>query len=140
MIPLLLFAAMLSQADSQGPLATVQALMDGLAAHDAAKIKSLFTPDGRLILVAGDKVVFNVTGEEFGQRVAAGKDEVLERLRNPKVDIRGTIASVWSEYDFYRAGKLNHCGIDAFLLLKTADGWKIFSGESTVEKEGCPAN
>jgi hypothetical protein len=140
MIPLLLFASMLVQAGSQGPLATVQALMDGMAAHDAAKIKSLFTPDGRLILVAGDKIVFNVTGEEFAQRVSGGKDEILERLRNPKVDIRGSIASVWSEYDFLRAGKLNHCGIDAFLLLKTDEGWKIFSAESTVEKEGCPAS
>ena len=139
MLPLLLLAALLSPHEPQSPLAVVQALMDGMAAHDAARIRPLFTPGARLVLVADGKVVLDVTGDEFARRAAAGRDEILERLRNPKVEVRGAIASVWSEYDFLRAGARTHCGIDAFLLLKTPAGWKIFSAESTVEKEGCPA-
>ena len=137
----LLAAPAFAENESKAVLAPVQAVMDGLAAHDAERIKAAFTPDGRVVLVAGDKVVFNVTADEFAQRVTTNKEaEVLERLRNPQVQIRGRIAAVWSEYDFLRSGKLSHCGIDAFLLLKGDDGaWKILSIESTVEREGCPA-
>ncbi len=51
--------------------------------------------------------------------------------------MRGKIANVWAEYDFHSNGKFAHCGIDTFLLLKTDEGWKIFSLTYTMETHGC---
>jgi hypothetical protein len=53
------------------------------------------------------------------------------------VSIRGRIAEVWGEYEFWSDGKFNHCGIDSVNLLKTAEGWKIASIVFTTETTGC---
>jgi len=51
--------------------------------------------------------------------------------------IHKEIAVVWTKYDFHREGKFSHCGVDAFNLIKTQEGWKISGIFYTVEKEGC---
>jgi hypothetical protein len=56
-----------------------------------------------------------------------------ERIWNPEVRVHGLIATVWAPYDFWTDGKFSHCGIDAFDLIKTADGWKISGGTFTME-------
>ena len=43
------------------------------------------------------------------------------------------IATVWTPYDFWIDGKFSHCGIDAFDLVKTDEGWKIAGGSYTLE-------
>jgi len=60
---------------------------------------------------------------------------VRERMWNPEVRIRGFIASVWTPYDFWSDGKFSHCGVDAFNLIKTDEGWRIAGGTYTVERE-----
>ena len=134
----LLAGASLWAGDEQEILATVQGTFDGMAAHDAARVSATLTPDARVLLANSEKILLNVTGEEFAQRVTAYKEEVLERMRNPKVQVRGRVASVWAEYEFLTGGKFSHCGIDGFQLVKTEAGWRIFSIVSTIEKEGCP--
>jgi len=45
---------------------------------------------------------------------------------------------VWASYAFYLGKKFNHCGVDAFHLVKSEDGeWKIFHLADTGQKEGC---
>jgi len=56
---------------------------------------------------------------------------------DPNVLIHKEIAVVWAKYDFHREGKFSHCGVDAFNLVKTPEGWKISGIIYTVEKEGC---
>jgi hypothetical protein len=57
---------------------------------------------------------------------------------DPDVRIHGAIAVVWTRYDFWVDGKFSHCGVDAFDLVKTAEGWRIAGGVYTVERTGCP--
>lgn len=133
----LLAGAAMWAGDEREILVAVQGTFDGMAAHDAAKVKATLTPDARVLLANSEKVLLNVTGEEFAQRVTAHKDEVLERMRDAKVQVRGRVASVWAEYEFLAGGKFSHCGIDAFQLVKTEAGWRIFSIVSTIEREGC---
>jgi hypothetical protein len=140
---LVLFAALplgLSAADSgeeNAILATVQRVFDSMAAHDGAAIRSAMTADARITPIRCDEPGAAVSVEQFAHGVEVNHSRLLERMWAPKVMVRGRLASVWSEYDFHRDGKFTHCGIDAFLLVKTADGWKISSIAYTAETEGC---
>jgi hypothetical protein len=123
--------------EEKAVLAAVQTLFDGMAAHDAAMIKSAMVAEARLIGVRGDQPARNVSRDEFAQSIAANKSRLLERIWEPKVLVRGRIAMVWAEYDFHTDGKFGHCGVDSFLMLKTAEGWKTTEISYTVETEGC---
>ena len=70
--------------------------------------------------------------------LASVRDDLLERMWAPKVFCHERIAVVWTSYDFHRNRQFSHCGVDAFTLIKTEQGWKIASIVYTVEKNGCP--
>lgn len=57
-----------------------------------------------------------------------------ERGFRPTVHVSGPLAVVWMPYDFYRDGKWSHCGVDAFTLLRTANGWRIATLSWSVEQ------
>ncbi|RZJ65854.1 MAG: nuclear transport factor 2 family protein [Flavobacterium sp.] len=48
-----------------------------------------------------------------------------ERLLSWKIEQDGSMAHVWTPYEFYIDGKLSHKGVNSFSLFKAADGWKI---------------
>lgn len=63
----------------------------------------------------------------------------LERWTgDPTVLIRGPIAVVWGEYEFWIDGKFSHCGVDSADLAKVGGEWKIANWMWTVETENCP--
>jgi len=64
--------------------------------------------------------------------------EIDERFYDPKVEVSGPLASVWTEYDLYVGGEFRHCGVDAFHLALTGDGWKIVHLADTRVREACP--
>lgn len=118
-------------------LAAVQTIFDGMTAHDAGMIASGMTADARLMAMRGDRPGTSVARDQFVQSVAANPARLLERIWEPKVLVRGRIATVWAEYDFYADGKFGHCGVDNFLMLKTPEGWKAAAIAYTVETDGC---
>jgi hypothetical protein len=60
-----------------------------------------------------------------------------ERYWDPTVHIRGSIAVVWTPYEFWRDGKTTHCGIDVLNLVKQDGVWRIASMMWTVEPDAC---
>ena len=60
---------------------------------------------------------------------------LTEEMWNIKVQIDGDLAQFWCDYAFYIGNRYSHCGVDAFQLHKTADGWKIFHLADTFRKE-----
>ncbi len=134
LLPLLLagfFAA--HAADDSTPIATVQKLFDAMKAHDAAGVRALFLPEAMLFGVRPDGTATATPFDKFAERAGAAKDTWLERIWSPTNLEHGTVAVVWAEFDFHLNGKLNHCGIDSFSLLKTSAGWKIASVSDTHE-------
>ena len=67
-----------------------------------------------------------------------GHDYVERWTADPTVLIRGPIAVVWGEYEFWTDGEFSHCGVDATDLVKIDGEWKIANFMWTVEKTGCP--
>ena len=65
--------------------------------------------------------------------------EYIERWTDdPTVLIRGPIAVVWGEYEFWIDGEFSHCGVDSTDLVKIGGEWKVVNFMWTVEKERCP--
>lgn len=130
-----------AQSEEKAVLAVVQRLFDAMAARDSAAARAVLIPEGRYFSVrenGAQVVVGGATNSEFAERLAAGKEAMLERMFEPRVLVHGRIAMVWTPYDFHRNRKFSHCGVDSFSLLKTSEGWKIAGIVYTVEPSGCP--
>jgi glyoxylase-like metal-dependent hydrolase (beta-lactamase superfamily II) len=84
--------------------------------------------------------VQELTIDQFANFLAAdtARGPWIERLWDPRVELEGSLATVWAQYDFHFGQRFSHCGVDAFHLLKTRNGWKISSLADTYQLEGCP--
>ena len=118
-------------------VATVQKLFDAMAKHDPDAARAVLLGDGRIVAIKADGSVSGGTQEQFAARLSTMKEPILERMWNPTVLVQGRIAQLWAEYDFRRAGKFSHCGIDSVSLAKSGDQWKITGIAYTMETEGC---
>jgi hypothetical protein len=131
-------------AEEREVLATVQRLFDSMRTRDTATMRSLFVPNARLFGMrtrpTGEVVLQSLTAEEFAAFVARDtRAPWIERPWKPEVRVRGTLATVWAEYDFHFGAQFSHCGVDAVQLLKMPErGWQIVSIADTFEREGCP--
>jgi hypothetical protein len=77
--------------------------------------------------------------ENFIADLKPDDHEYIERwTEEPTVLIRGPIAVVWGEYDFWIDGSFSHCGIDSVDLVKVNGEWKVANFMWTAEKENCP--
>lgn len=127
--------------DREAVLAVVKQLFDGMRAGDAAKLRAVFHPSAQLVSssVKDGKTQISVEPvETFVAAVTRPHTEIYdERTRNEVVHVDGGFASVWAEYGFYRGKTFSHCGIDAFHLARTAEGWKIVSLGDTRRTEPC---
>jgi len=126
--------------EEEAVLRVVQEFFDTMAARDAEAQRRIMLPEGRFFSVReteGEVRLRSFTNAESAAQLAAAQERWLERMWNPKVLVHGRIAVVWTPYDFYRDARFSHCGMDAFNLIKTGDGWKIAGGVYTVEPAGC---
>ena len=89
----------------------------------------------------GELLMRMTTNEGLLADDSGSDDKFVERWTgDPTVMIRGPIAIVWGEYEFWINGNFSHCGVDAADLVKTDGDWKIANWMWTVEKSGCPTD
>ena len=131
-----------AQTPEEDVLAVVSQMFEGMRTRDAELLASLFHPDAlmtgtgmregsyRVDMNPPDGWIRSITSFEGG--------EIDERFYNPKVDVSGPLASVWTEYDLYVGGEFRHCGVDAFHLALTDNGWRIVHVADTRVADGCP--
>ena len=125
-----------ADAEHQAVLAVVQTFFDGMAAGDVNRLSAILMPEGRFYAMNerdGKRSMRTFTNAEYLKGLTDRKQSVRERMWNAEVRIRGSIASVWTPYDFWRDGSFSHCGIDAFDLIKIDGQWRIAGGVYTVE-------
>lgn len=123
-------------------LKTVQAFFDTMTATDVEGARKVLQPQGRFHAMRmrdGKPDVRSFTNEEYFAQLQASKQQMRERMWNPEVRISGLIATLWTPYDFWIDGKFSHCGIDAFELIKTEEGWKLAGGVYTLEDKCEPS-
>ena len=132
-----------SAADSAAVRQVVVNVFDGMRQRDTTKLRAQFAPEARLMSVGttrdGATRIQADSVSSFVTSIAKAPAGLLldERLFNTELRIDGPLATVWTEYDFYAGSDFSHCGVDAFQLAKTADGWKIVQLADTRQRAGC---
>lgn len=135
-------AAAFAQADDETAVrAVVDRLFDAMRAGDSTAVRSVFHPEGRLIVVQESEegvAVQAVPAEAFVQAVGQPHDAVWdERIWDVEIDVDDRLAIAWMEYAFHLGTELSHCGVNAFMLSKGSDGWVVTQIADTRRTEGC---
>ena len=142
----LLFAAAPAPAQAPDParqavLTPVHQLFEAMRKGDSAGVRAAFHPQAFLATAVVKKGVPTLevdTVDAFVRAVGTPHDELWdERVISEKVEIDGPLASVWTEYAFYAGDQFSHCGIDAFQVARTSEGWRIIALTDTRRKDGC---
>lgn len=99
--------------------------------HDTMTLSTVVNRDGSVELAQTDMEVFlNAVGQP--------KDQVWdEQISGLQVHIDRDLATAWMNYSFYRGETFSHCGVNTMNLIRTADGWKIFSITDTRRTDNC---
>ena len=145
-LTLLTFAALitLSCADAPPPdpeaeavVRVVHDLFDGMRSKDTTKIRGVFAPGATLGSAGTDSVQYS-TAESFVLAIGRANADLDERIWDWEVRIDGNLATLWTKYDMLINGEFSHCGVDAFHLHKSSDGWRIFHlADSRRRDPGC---
>lgn len=123
--------------DEREVLAVCQAFFDVIESRDAERGAQLTMPEGAFFsvhAVDGEPVVQRLGVAQWLQGLADGRQHYREYFTGaPTVLVAdGDVAVVWADYVFEVDGERSHTGVDAFHLVRTADGWKIAGCVYTV--------
>lgn len=120
----------------------VNKMFNAMYTNDTTLFKSVFTEKVTMVRVLRNREGKPVLQQNEGigpfvKGIAKPnpKGALTEEMWNTKVEIDGDLAQFWCDYAFYVGNKFSHCGVDAFQLHKTADGWKIFHLADTYRTE-----
>src|SRR5690606_9713857 len=119
-------------------VAVAKRLFDGMRAHDGALLGSVFAEGAMLTGVprAGQPVTFRpATGFVAGAR-APGRPWG-ETSYAPEGRSDAGLATLYVSYTCSPGEKFSHCGVAAFWMIRTAEGWKISALVDTRRGEGC---
>jgi hypothetical protein len=122
-------------------LQPIDALFAALAARDSAAIQAQGIDGGSATSVAenadGTHIVRQMSWADFAAHIKPGPERYEERLTDPAIEIDGDIAMVWSPYLFLIDGKVHHCGVDHFDLIRRDGAWKVLHVTWTSRTVGC---
>jgi len=120
----------------------IQRLFRGMYQADSTMVQSVFDQEVTMVTVLrtkeGTPFLRKESVNEFVKSVSKPITTPLtEEIWNLKIQMDGDLAQAWCDYAFYIGHTFSHCGVDAFHLLKTKEGWKIFHLADTRRKEDC---
>jgi hypothetical protein len=134
-------AAPAAAQDAQAEVrAVVDRMFDAMRARDTTAFRAALHPDFRLVLTSfreGQPSHRVVPGDAFVASIGRATSQLDERIANVEVRIDDNLATVWNDYAFYVDGVLDHCGVDAFTLVRTTEGWKVVHVADTQRREDC---
>jgi hypothetical protein len=120
-----------SNAQKQEIQKCIESFFEGFHQRDSTKIKLVCSD--KMILqsisestVKGNKLS-DESAKEFYKSIASipSNMKFQEKILSYNIQIDGTMAHVWTPYEFYLNDKFSHSGVNAFTLFKEKDSWKI---------------
>lgn len=127
--------------ENEDALASVNKLWELMTAHNPAEIVQLHTPESQLTALIksrdGKSRIENLSREAFSKFFEKKTAEIQEKMYDEKIAVFGDMALVDGRYAFLVNGKVAHCGMNSFHLVRTADGWKLSNSISSIEPQGC---
>ncbi len=120
----------------------IKNMFDAMRASDTSMLRATFDPQMRLMTTYVDKEgnpkIHTGSVDDFITSIGNPHDELYdEKIWSYHVQIDGLLATAWTNYTFYLGDKISHCGVNAFQLFKSADGWKIIQITDTRNQKGC---
>ena len=109
---------------------SISVFFEGLQSSDTLKIQSVCHKEMKLQSITEKNTVGALsfqTNSDFYKSIAAIPKnlKIEERLLSYNIQIDGTMANVWTPYEFYVNDKLSHIGVNSFTLLLENNSWKI---------------
>ncbi len=134
--------------DHEAVLAVMQKIFDAVHSQNQDDWHAIQLPEGTTLSLRSGKEIQNnasnlnlARNKDFVARLVKNESDYLERwTAEPTVMIRGPIAVVWGEYEFWIDGNFSHCGVDSVDLVKLDGEWKMANIMWTVELENCPTD
>lgn len=141
-LPFCLGAQTSTPDDQAAVIATIQRMFDAMRKGDSTLLRSSFDASARLQTAVTNKegkpVLLEETVDEFAKAVGTPHTEVYdERIWSYDVRVDGRLATAWTDYTFFLGEKMSHCGVNAFMLFKGENGWKITQITDTRRRDGC---
>ena len=124
--------------DAQAVIETAGRIFDAMAARDTTALAALLHPQAVLVAIGPAGQVRVEPGREWVRAVAGSTEVWRERIRDPRVEIDGPLATLWAPYDFHLGPAFSHCGTDALQFARQAGSWRLTVATYTVQTEGCP--
>lgn len=116
----------------------VNSLFEGMRTSDSIKINQVFSKTAILQTIKKNGEVKNENVKAFIANISKVQKGALdERITFSNILIDGSLASVWTPYEFYYQGKFSHCGVNSFQLVKTDNVWKIQYIIDTRRQDNC---
>lgn len=127
--------------DKSDALSVINKMFAEMANHNPPAIAEVWTKESSLVAIVagrdGKKRTVTFTGETFSKNFAEKKGEIKEDMYAPKVEVDGDIALISGRYAFFVDGKLSHCGLNAFQLVRLDGVWKVANAVSSIDAGGC---
>jgi Putative lumazine-binding len=121
--------------------AVITQFFNGMKTGDTTVIRAIFTEGVIFQSIArtkeGGTVVKTEAADEFLKIVAKENGNLDERITFGQVLVDGSLASVWTPYNFFYKGQFAHCGVNSFQMVKINGHWRIQYLIDTRRKKGC---
>lgn len=116
---------------------------DAFHRQDSIALKNLAHPSVRMQSIGNNKEgETRLTGNAYADFVKSittipSTTQIEEIIHSYEVSVNGPLANIITPYTFLVNGKLSHCGVNAFTLVKEMEDWKIVHIIDTRSNENC---
>lgn len=128
------------RATEQAVVAAIQAFFRAMTARDVEASRRVMVDEGQLFSVRpgpDGPVLRRMSHEQYFEFLARGTGTLIERMWDATVLVDQDVALLWTPYDIFHEGDFLHCGVNGFMLVRSAEGWQIAGAIYTVEPDGC---
>jgi hypothetical protein len=119
----------------------IDRLFDGMRRGDSTAVRSVFHPEARMLstmLQNGNPAMQAGDVDEFVRAVGSPHAEVWdERIDDLEIRVDDPMATAWMTYRFHLGDAFSHCGVNAFDLVRGAEGWRVVQVMDT-RRRSCP--
>lgn len=131
------------QSESEQVKNTIIDFFEAFHKQDTLALRSMVKGDINMQSIAsyneGNSVLTESSFGEFLKNIAGiPKDMTFEeKLLDFNIQIDGSMANAWVPYEFWYSGKMSHCGVNSFQLMKDDNKWKIIYLIDTRSRKNC---
>jgi hypothetical protein len=136
------YTVSIAQSAEDSVKAAVNSLFEGMKNADPKMIREAFADSAILQTIGtnkeGQTIIRTDAVTAFADQISKiAKGAADERITFETVKVDGALAIAWTPYKFYYEGKLRHCGVNSFQLVRVNGKWKIQYLIDTRRRTGC---